>query len=244
LNKASPLKIGKSLAMFIFYVSNEEEKTNIMKAILRKYPVEIVNRLDQLGVKRGDLLEVVDRMVSARNGCTENHPPGSAGWMSWAEGTCRLREIFLRLGWEKNEEFCISSVWDKKTIRIAVSNTDYGTGLEAYQPQNRSRKGSGTNQAVALNQAVFTDILENALNVIQLPQTPGGSVYWYLCVYAEGDVVRAELSCPSSCENGYFTAFHERILLIAGDDNEDVKVRRSAPDDDLEFEINVTRKQG
>jgi hypothetical protein len=214
-----------------------------MSTILRKNPIEVITRLDELGVKRGDLLEVVDRMVSARNGCTMNHPPGSPGWMSWAEGTCRLREIFLGLGWERNEEFCVSSIWDKKRTRIAVSNTDYGTGLEQNQPQNRSKKGSGTDHAVALNQVVFTDILEKALNVIQWPLTSGGIVYWYLCVYAEGDIVRAELSCPSSYENGYFTAFHERILLIGGDGEGGVKVRRNVPDDGSEFEINVIRKK-
>jgi hypothetical protein len=214
-----------------------------MSAILRKNPIEVKNRLDELGVKREDLLEVVDRMVSARNGCTANHPPGSAGWMAWSEGTCRLREIFLRLGWEKNEEFFISSICDMSGTRIAVSNTDDGTGLEQRQPQNRSKKGSGTDHAVALNQAVFSDILASALNVIQLPPIPGGVVYWYLCVYADGDVVRAELSCPSSCENGYFTDFHERIVLIGGDDDGRVQVRPSVSDDDSEFEINVTRKQ-
>ena len=41
-------------------------------------------------------------------------------------------------------------------------------------------------------------------------------VYWYLCVYCEGDIVRAELSCPSECEAGFFKTFRERIILLGG----------------------------
>jgi len=215
-----------------------------MNAILRTNPVEVGTRLDELGLNREGLIEVVDRMVSARNHCTDNHPPGSAGWMAWSEGTCRMRDIFLPLGWERNEDFHLSSIWDKKQIRVAVSNTDDGTGREDRVPQNRSKKGAGTDHVVARNQGVFSDILENALNVIQLPQAPGGINYWYLCVYCEGEIVRAELSCPSSCENGYFTSFYERIILIRGDDGGEIPARRIGSDyGDTGFEINVTRKE-
>ena len=63
------------------------------------------------------------------------------------------------------------------------------------------------------------------MNIIQLPQAAGTTAYWYLCVYAEGEIVRAELSCPSSCGNGFFTAFHERIILLGEDNDGGAKLR-------------------
>ena len=189
-------------------------------------------------------MEVVGRMVSARNECTANHPPGSAGWMAWSHGTCRLREVFLPQGWDKNEEHHVSSVCNGSGMRIAVSNTDDGTGLEDRQPQNRSKKGAGTDRIVANNENPFSGLLAEALNVVQLSPVPGGITYWYLCVYAEGDVLRAELSCPSDCAGGFFTAFYERIILVGKDGGGTTAERRKTTGGgESDFEINVTRKQ-
>ena len=114
-----------------------------MDPILRLNPIEVTNRLADLSLKREDLLEVIERMVSARNSCTANHPPGSAGWMAWSEGTCRLRDVFLPLGWEKCEDYHISSVWDQKHMHIAVCNTDDGTGLENSPSATAQQEGRG-----------------------------------------------------------------------------------------------------
>jgi hypothetical protein len=227
--------------MFIFLTTNEDRNMNTPLPITN--PVAVVNRLEQLGLKQELLQEVIDRMILARRSVTDNHPPGSGGWMSWSEGTARLREMFTPLGWDRNEDYRISSI-HSGSIRVAVCNTDDGTGTLGGQPQNRSKKGAGTDYVVAQNQGVLGTILEEAANVIQLPGTNGGVVYWYLCVYCEGDVVRAELSCPSECGNGFFTAFRERIILIGGDDdNGGVTKRSESPDGGDVFEITVTRKE-
>jgi hypothetical protein len=60
-----------------------------------KDPVEVGNRLEQLGVSKGKVIEVIEAMVSARADCTPNDPPGSHGWSSYRMGTRRLREEFL-----------------------------------------------------------------------------------------------------------------------------------------------------
>ena len=64
-----------------------------MSGKIFKNPIEVVNRLEELGVTRDELLEVVDAMVSARADCTSNDPPGAPGWSSWRMGTRRLREV-------------------------------------------------------------------------------------------------------------------------------------------------------
>lgn len=218
-----------------------------MKTALIADPIDVVNRLDTLGWRREDLLEVVESMVGARNSCTENDPPGAPGWKSWCDGTRRLREIGTLMGLERDEEGQISSVHDKKRgIKFAVCNTDDGTGLEYLQPQNRSRKGAATDRAVSKGQSVFKGILEESVNVVQLPEkNEEGVVYWYLCVFCEGDEVRAELSCPAECEAGFFKSFRERIILVAGGNNDGgVHIKpENSESVGPEFEIKVTRKQ-
>jgi hypothetical protein len=150
------------------------------------------------------------------------------------------------VGWERDDDGQISSIYDRKRgVKIAVCNTDDGTGITDRQPQNRSKKGAATDRAVSTNQTVFGSLLAESVNVIQLSsEGSNGVVYWYLCVYCEGDVVRAELSCPSECEGGFFKTFRERIFLIGGDDDSSgVRVRRDVPDSDAGFEISVIRKQ-
>jgi hypothetical protein len=214
-----------------------------MKTPLIENPIEVTNRLDALGLTREMLVEVIESMVAGRNSCTENDPPGAPGYMSWKEGTRRLREVCLVQDWERNNDNFVYSVFDRKrNIKLAVCNADDGTGLAESQPQNRSKKGAATDYAVSTNQLNFYDKLE--VNVIQLsPETTGGVVYWYLCVYCEGDIARAELSCPTACENGFFTDFKERVLITREDGAGGLRVRREAPDNDSGFEINVVRKK-
>ena len=71
---------------------------------------------------------------------------------------------------------------------------------------------------------------------------PGIAVSWYICVYAEGDEVRAELSCPIETEAGYFADFAERIFLPSSGLPGGFVKRKDDDDGDSEYEISVTRK--
>jgi hypothetical protein len=213
--------------------------------ILVQKPSEVLNRLATLGLTAENLMEVVDAMVGAKNSCTDNDAPGAPGLLAWLAGTRRMREVFLPQGWERNDDRLISSIYSpERGIKVVVCNTDAGTGVETSTPQNNSKKGAATEQAVSINQGTFKGILDAALNVIQLSDDAGGLVYWYLCVYSVGDVVRAELSCPSRCENGFFKEFRERVILRGSDGDEGgIRVRRTSPQGSPDFEVNVTRKQ-
>jgi len=219
-----------------------------MPAAILINPVEVDNRLATLGWTREELIEVVGAMVAARNSCTDNDPSSAPGWMAWKEGTRRLREIGRPKGLQKDEESHLPSLIDlRRRLRFAVSNTDDGTGVEFRIPQNRSKKGPATDRLVDSNQASLFDGIEFSEKVVALKPgaiEPGGVVAWYLCVYSEGDEVRAELSCPLSVEAGFFSDFYERIVLVGPDDGwGGVKVRRDQPDDHgSEFDIPVSRK--
>jgi hypothetical protein len=66
---------------------------------------------------------------------------------------------------------------------------------------------------------------------------------WYFCVSVDGDDVRAELSLPSTIENGVFGKFIERIFIVGGGEWGDL-AKKLHPDDvpPAEFEPIVTRK--
>lgn len=217
-----------------------------MPALFRNSPIEVDNRLEDLGWAREELLEVVAAMVAARNGCTENDPNGAPGWMAYKDGTRRMREIGLPKGMHKSDDDQIPWVLDtKRGIRFAVSNTDDGTGDEHAIPQNRSKKGPATDRAVGRNQGWLFDELELADNVVPLSMArrrqPGIIVSWYLCVYVEGDEVRAELSCPTAVESGFFTNFMERLVLV-GRGGGDLVRRRGDDPAPQEFDIPVSKK--
>jgi hypothetical protein len=185
-------------------------------------------------------------MVSARHSCTDNDPSSAPGWMAWKDGTRRLREIGRAKGLSKAEFDQIPCIVDeKRKLRFSVANTDDGTAIEKRIPQNRSKKGPGTERAATDNQGSLFDNLEDALNVIPLSRSnpvPGIIVSWFVLTYCEGDEVRAELSCPTAVEGGFFSNFYERIVLIGPSDDGPSGVRRKLPDDGPEFDIPVIRK--
>src|SRR5262249_13461386 len=124
-----------------------------MAAVFRTNPVEVSNRLDQLGWTADELLEVAEAMVAARFSCTDNDPSSAPGWMSWKDGTRRLREIGTLKGLSKADVGQIPCVVDTdRKLKFSVSNTDDGTAIEDRVPQNQSKKGPGTEQAVDGNQ--------------------------------------------------------------------------------------------
>lgn len=214
-------------------------------------PVDVPNRLEQLGWNVDDLLEVVGSMVAARNGCTENDPLSAPGWMAWKEGTRRMREVGRPKGLVKDDSDQVPSLLDaERNLRFLVSNTDDVTGIEHpyFQPQNRSKRGPATERAVAINNGSLFDYMDApvVVPISRVHRGAGGFISWYLCVYHNGDEVRAELSCPVAVENGFFADFRERIILIGPDGPAGGSIRRFGPDDNEsggpEFDIPVVRK--
>jgi len=214
-----------------------------------KSAIEVTNRLNVLGTSRELLIEVIDAIIAARTDCTDNDPFGARGWRGWQMGTRRNRELHVGIDdWQKDDTDQVPSIVSKKYgIRIVVCNTDDGTALEERFPQNNSKKGAATDRAVDVNQLSLFDKLEESPSVIPLRKhlTSAGAVFtYYLCVHAEGDDRRAELSCPVNVENGFFDDFVERIFIIGGDTESAEPIRRKKRDEgDSEYPISVTRKK-
>lgn len=217
-----------------------------MKAKLLVNPIQVENRLyEKFGVTKEELIQVVSAGVAGRNDCSSNHPTSMPGTRCWGDATEKLREVFLSLpGWTRDNTDNIPSVVNRqRKIKIAVTNANSNTGIEWGFPQPIREKGDGAQRAAFPNQGGFEPILDDSL----IDTRPGGSGFWYLCIFCGADMVRAELLCPILDQDGLFKGFYERIALISdGDENGGFRVRREtpeSPDGDSGFEINVTRKQ-
>jgi hypothetical protein len=167
-------------------------------------------------------MEVVKAMIGAANGCTENDPPSARGWDSWRFGVRRWRDIKCRQGWKKDETENLSTiVHPDMKFRIAVSNTDEGTGLRSGKPKSRSTKGDGSRRAVDFNRRQQPLPIPEFQEEFHRQLTAAAAAHaqiWYLCLFNDGgDTVRAELSKPAGIEAGHFIAWQERIILIDGD---------------------------
>lgn len=218
-----------------------------MQAVIFKDPIEVTNRLAECGTSRELALAVIDAMVTAKSECTPNDPSGSRGWRAWQMGTRRLRDVHIGMGdWQKDDTGQVPSIVSKNLgMRIVICNTDDGTCLDSMQPQNSSRKGTSTDHAVDANQTSFfpDDETGKVVSLNRVLTTAGPVVTYFLCVYAEGDDVRAELSCPKEFENGFFTGFSERIYIVGGDTPQGGSTQKIANDGESDYDIPVTLKK-
>lgn len=218
-----------------------------MSAQLLVEPIQVVNRLYEVfGVTREQLIGVVHEGVSGRNECTRHHPASMAGTRCWGEATKGMRDLFIsqRSGWRVDNTDNIPSVINReRNIKIAVQNTDSGTGLVWGHPQPINDKGDGSQRAAFHNERGFPEMIESTLSVTNI----GSEGFWYLCIFCGNDMVRAEMLCPIIGADGSFMSYHERIALITdADDNGGFRLRRDipdSPDGDAGFEIPVTRRQ-
>ena len=213
------------------------------QAAVHLSPEDTEARLWRLArLRREDLLEAVIAAVAAVGACTENDPPTARGYDAWRSGLRRLREVLRPQGWAKDDTGNFSTVVSHGArVRIAVVNTDDATGNPRVYPTNRSRKGVNADRASQINQFVlpFPGWVETESEDAAIP----GYSTWYLCLYVEGQRVRAELSLPTKVEGGYFADWSERIILISSDDDlSHAGIPKVGDDDGPVFEVPVFRK--
>ncbi len=224
-----------------------------MRSAIVSNPLEVSNELEKIGLTGEQVLDVVYAMAGAKADATENDPPGAAGWSAWRMGIRRSREVTIHdqkfPGWVRDETGQVSSVVNRKLgVRLLVSNTDDGTGIIAEDrfPQNRSKKGAATDRLVQSNQGSLFEWLEDSSNVVPFSarsDAAQGVVSWYICVYAEGDELRAELSCPVGIDAGFFTGFNKRIIILGADGvGIDPLNNKKTDKEIIEFDIPVARK--
>jgi hypothetical protein len=218
-----------------------------MKCPLVIDPIRVQNRLAEFGTSLDNMREVAHAMSSEMADTSLNDAPGAAGSRAYFIGVRRNREVHCvgNSGWVKDDTDFIASVFNAKTrIKIAVANTDAGTGIPEFAPTNRSAKGAAAGRAIAGNrqQLEFEELIKESNNVVPLTESNhvGIILCYYLCVFCEGEETRAELSCPIKWDGKYFSDFHERVKIIGRDGDDDLGGRKATPSE--EFDIPVIRK--
>ena len=239
------------LRMSLFSNTLEVRKTDIQPqmqhAIVRHVESDVDNRLADLGLDRTTLHAVVAACVGAARGCTDNDPPGAYGYESYRLGTRRARELLRPKGWDKDDAGGYACVLNhKRRVRLVVMNADDGAGLVDRAATNRCRKGQMSERVSLQNQSQMR--LEVDMPVPLLPDTSrqaDGYETWHLCVHITASQVRAELSKLTGYQNGFFTSYIEKLILIAPGDWDDPQVKPtgdSGPDDGQDYDIVVKLK--
>lgn len=207
-----------------------------MTVLVHNSGYSIEARVRELGLSREGLLSAVRASAAAVAGCTVNSPPIARGWLAWHDAVVRLRQEFRSYGWEADDTANFSTIIDHAAgIKIAVVNTDEGTGNVASFPTNRSKRGELSKIAIESNQYRLPFMAEP--DELKSPNFQT----WYLCVHVVGETVKAELSLPTKCEGGIIGGWRERIILVTGDD--DLRISNSDDyDEGPDIEVRISRK--
>lgn len=200
---------------------------------------EVAPRLTQLGTDKAELLEIVRAAVGARRNATPFHPLSAPGLLSWIEGTAQLRRIFCVKGWEICRRDNIESIYSPELgIKIVFQNAERA-GDPLHDPLAANKKGAASARAVEFGQIeMFPEHeREKEMAAAELSATT-----WILFVQADGQTVRAEMSCPKAIYEDQYAGFHERILLLEGGEWDVPMPLSDDGEPPVDYEVTVSRK--
>ena len=173
---------------------------------------DVEQRLIELGLDLPGLLEVILRGEQARAQCVPNDPQISPGFDAWRYRVRALRDIYLPRGWDKANVGGLEILYSvERRIRIITRAGDQGVGIiDAFPQPKRELVGPLTAAVIDENATLYLD--PDWMNVAA-NDVDGSYQTWMLLVYAESQLVRAELSLPSAVKEGRVQGWKERLLL-------------------------------
>lgn len=188
-------------------------------------------RLQELGLDLRALLEVVSKTIAERNRVTDNHPRGSLGFFTYAEGNRFLRDVLVVDGaWLKDESQHLEGIRSADgQFRLLFQNVHRACDI-AINPKAISEKKNGSVTVCQTNKAEY-DQLQLALNnpnesfLERIIPVNGQQVY-YLMMDLDGSV---ELSKPVITD-GKFSNFLERIFIVEGNQIPKIDRKLDEPD--------------
>ena len=204
---------------------------------------DVQNRLAGFGLSVEILQEAVQAGHLGFTSCTELDSPIARGITAWNSTLRRLREMLIPTGWKWDNAQNFSHTFSTESkINILVATGDKGTGLVDWHPRTKSPKGRLTELAISHNiQLAFEGFISK-----EESERRSLSVYgttWIFLTYITATKVRAELSLPSSIEDGHISAWKERIILpqieVAP---ESLKINSPDNDPGPEFDVPVRLK--
>lgn len=198
---------------------------------------EVGSRLLDFGTTKDEWVAVVRKAVGAKREALIIHPANAAGQLSYIYGTGAVRDLLCPKGWEIDRTDNIEATYNpQKGIKVIYQNSDSAC-IEGCDPKAISDKGAASARIIAQSCGnLFPEYEEE-------DRKKQNSSVWYFCVYAEGDDVRAELSCPRSIIGNQFLGFRERIFIVQRGEWDAVNIKEDDTSPSQDFEITVTRKK-
>ena len=186
------------------------------QCIVYKDPIDVRNKLSDLGVPLELLIEAAQQGFAERLNATPFDPVTAAGTDAWRYPVRVLRAGLEEIGWRidnpRNLPIVIS---DERGVNITVSSGDDFTGFDgARKPRSKNPKG------VLIEEAITRNIFQGELFPEQVPiavrKFDRTLKYptWIFLLHITENEIRAELSLPNSMDSGdYVDGWAERILI-------------------------------
>lgn len=193
--------------------------------------------LGRVGITTELVMKARGRAQRDVDECTSLDPPGFRGSTRTARTIRYVREGLIPLGWTTDDTGNVAAtVSPDGSIAIVVTSGNGDTGLEGKTPKTKYPKGPVMHRRVQVNRqlSLFEPYLDDADQDVSATRTT-----WLLLQYPDGDVVRAELSCPDSYdENGRPNGWSDRLILPELPiDTHEWDEPDTGPDDDVDVPV-------
>jgi hypothetical protein len=208
--------------------------------IYREAP-EIADRLRAFETSVTELIPVIEQIVAARNDVVSVDARTAAGTKAYLAGVRHSRFLFMAKGWEPDCQNGVESVVHPETgIKIVYQSVDQACiGIRAPQAIN----GKGPAAVTLIKSAQGTLFKDEELPEVAPADIEDlNSSVWFLCVSADEDDVRAELSLPAAIVRGNFKGFLERIFIVKDGEWERRDRLADTPEDEGAYEFSIVRR--
>jgi hypothetical protein len=200
-------------------------------------PWQVDQMLRDIGLTREIVREVATAAASARAGALAVDPSGTPGMLSYINGVRMTRLKLVPGGWKVSREGHVeSTVNHKLSIQLCFQNVDRACG--DAEPQAISAKGASARELIKSGQL---DLFDNTggRKADQLGLAP---TVWLICVSADNESIRAEVSCPKVFEGNQFEGFVRRLFVVDESIGPKPNRRDDSDDGDLVLDIPVSKK--
>jgi hypothetical protein len=207
-------------------------------------PVEITEALTIMGLTVNDLHGAIDAGETDRDSCNQFNPPTDAGNRAHGTVVRVLREIKVPQGWTFSDHHLFSTIVSPdRTLEVAVSSGDEGTGNSKCDPRSQYKKGERINIGVQQNRGQLLLFQSQAVTRMDRSTAP---TIWILLCHRWENIVRCELSIPTSLGRDNRVNFEgTRIILPElnlGPRGGGIRSRDNEPSD-TKIDVTVLRRQ-
>ncbi len=200
--------------------------------------IEVGQCLTAIGLTKEFVIHVARAAAAARAESLPVDPLSAPGMNSYIFGVRHIRlGLLIKDGWRISRAGNVeSTVNDDLGVQICFQNVINACDV-THAPQAISRKGTAARKLVAEGQGDLFD----APSVNASTKYGCSPTVWIICVEADEQSLKVEVSCPKTFEGSQFEDFHQRIFVLdeTFDDGDSIDDDDSLLDD---IDVYVSKK--